>query len=117
MVCRGAFRLGRSTDEDLDGPARRRRSEDRDAVSWFETKVTPGDDETITPFDGDENGIIWPGHLGHAAARESGACLDLRLQDHATGSEPSNLPNITAERGAVRRHGIPHRKDPRETAA
>ena len=102
VVCRRAVRLRRRTDEDLDGSARRGRSEDRDAVSRFETKVTAGNDETIVPFDGDENGIMWPGHLGHPAPRESGACLDLGLQDDATGSEPSNLPNIPAERRSIR---------------
>src|SRR6187397_68622 len=72
VVCRRSFRLRSRTDEDLDGSARRGRSEDRDAVSRFETKVTAGNDETIVPFDGNENGIIWPGHLGHPATRESG---------------------------------------------
>ena len=48
-------------------------------------EVTARNDESIAPFDGDENGIARPGHLGHALPCEPWPSLDLRFDDHATG--------------------------------
>ena len=94
--------VGLSAEEGLDRSAGRRRREDRDAIAGREMEVASRNDEFLVSFDGHENSLVWPRHVGYAPPREVRVGMDLAFHDHARGPEPSDLANIAAERRPIR---------------
>ena len=109
--------LGRQAEKRLDFIVGGRRREDRDTVAGLESKVSPGDHESIVALDRYQDCVTRPWHLSDQPSSQVRILRNLSLDDDAPGSQPAHLADVASERYPIGCHDITYRQHAHESSA